>query len=344
MALQETVYGHGSRTPIHGSSLRQFDRRPRRRFGPMLAAPVQRGFADVREARLAHGLGWFAIGLGVAQLLAPRSLSRLIGVAEMPTLMRALGAREIASGLGVLRAVRPGRWLGARVGGDAIDLALLGAALASRQSRRPRVALALAAVLGVAMLDLLSSQQVARHPRAQLRERPRGGVVPVRVDLIVNRTPQECYAFWRDFTNFPRFMRHVEEVRVIDDRRSHWTVTGPAGTHVQWDAEVVEDVPGERIGWHSGTDAQVRHAGVVRFERAPGGRGTIVRIRMTYHAPAGEIGALVANAFGVAPELQARHDLRRFKQVIETGEVPTTAGQPSGRRTAAARLMKETSP
>jgi uncharacterized membrane protein len=199
-------------------------------------------------------------------------------------------------------------------------------------------------VLGVTMLDLLSSQQVARHPRAKMRERPRAGTIPVRVDLIVNKSPDECYAFWRDFQNFPRFMRHVEEVRLLDDKRSHWTVAGPGGTRVQWDAEVIEDVPGERIAWSSGANAQVQHAGAVRFEAAPGARGTIVRVRLQYRPPAGELGSMVAHLFGEAPELQARHDLRRFKQVIETGEVPTTSGQPSGRRTAVARTMKKVSP
>jgi uncharacterized membrane protein len=345
MALQESIYGQGSRTPILASTLQQLDERPERAFGPLLSAPAQRGFTDVREARLAHGLGWFAIALGAAQLLAPRGLSRMIGVADRPTLMRAMGARELASGLGILRARYPGHWLGARVGGDVLDLALLAAAMVSPHSRsRARIMTAVAAVLGVAALDLLSSQQVMSHPRAKMRERPRDGSIPVRVDLIVNKSPDECYAFWRDFSNLPRFMRHVEEVRVIDDKRSHWKVHGPAGTHVEWDAEIVEDVPNERIAWSSGANAEVSNAGVVRFERAAGGRGTIIRVRMQYRPPAGEMGSLLAHLFGEAPELQARHDLRRFKQVIETGEVPTTAGQPSGRRTATSRLMKQVSP
>jgi uncharacterized membrane protein len=258
--------------------------------------------------------------------------------------MRAMGAREVLSGLGVLGSRRPGRWLGARVGGDVLDLALLGAAMASGANRRARVALALAAVAGVAALDLLSSQQVASHPRARPRERPRAGTVPVQVDLVVNKDPRTCYDYWRDFANFPRFMRHVEDVKVLDERRSHWTVMAPAGQRIEWDAEIVEDVPGERIAWKAGPTASVPNAGVVRFEPATGGRGTIVRVRMHYRPPAGELGSMVAHLFGEAPELQARHDLRRFKQVLETGEVPTTAGQPSGRRSAAARLMKKVSP
>jgi uncharacterized membrane protein len=305
---------------------------------------TQHGFQDIRQERLAHGLGWFALALGAAQLLTPNRLGRMIGVGDRPLLMRAMGAREVMSGLGVLGSRNPGRWLGARVGGDMVDLALLGAAMASRGNRRVRVAFALAAVAGVAALDLLSSQQVARHPKATPRERPRAGTVPVQVDLVVNKDPQACYRFWRDLENFPRFMRHVEDVKVLDERRSHWTVMGPAGRRVEWDAEIVEDVPGERIAWKAGPRASVPNAGVVRFEPAPGGRGTILRLRMHYRPPAGEIGSMVAHLFGEAPELQARHDLRRFKQMLETGEVATTAGQPSGRRTAVARLMKKVSP
>jgi uncharacterized membrane protein len=309
-----------------------------------MRAPTQSGFLDVRQERLAHGLGWFAVALGMVQLLAPDGLGRMIGVGRRPLLMRAMGAREVLSGLGVLRSPRPGRWLGARVGGDVLDMALLGLALTSGANRRARVGLALAAVAGVAALDLVSSQQVASHPRAKPRERPRTGTIPVRVDLVVNKRPQECYDYWRDFSNFPRFMRHVEDVRVLDEKRSHWTVAGPAGRRIEWDAEIVEDVPGERIAWKAGAKAEVPNAGVVRFEPATGGRGTIVRIRMHYRPPAGELGSMVAHLLGEAPELQARHDLRRFKQVLETGEVPTTAGQPSGRRSAAARLMKKVSP
>jgi len=304
---------------------------------------TQQGFADIRQERLAHGLGWFGLTLGAAQLVAPKGLGRMIGVGDRPLLMRAMGAREVLSGLGVLGSRHPGLWLGARVGGDMLDMALLVAALSSAANRRVRIGLALAAVAGVAALDLLSSQQVASHPKARLRERPRAGTVPVRVDLVVNKDPDTCYRFWRDFANFPRFMRHVQDVKVLDERRSHWTLSAPAGRSVQWDAEIVEDVPGERIAWKAGPRAAIPNAGVVRFEPATGGRGTIIRVRIHYRPPGGELGSMVAHVFGEAPELQARHDLRRFKQVLETGEVPTTAGQSSGRRTAVARLMKKVS-
>ena len=117
-----------------------------------------------------------------------------------------------------------------------------------------------------------------------------------------------------------------------------------AGRTVAWDAEIVEDVPNERISWRSLEDAEVPNAGVVRFEPAPGGRGTVVRIRLHYRPPGGEIGAALAHAFGEAPDQQVREDLRRFKRVLETGEVPTTDGQSSGRRSTAARLTSKVSP
>ena len=160
---------------------------------------------------------------------------------------------------------------------------------------------------------------------------PYGKGVKVRHSVTVNKPPEELYSFWRGLENLPRFMNHLESVQWLDSNRTHWKVKAPAGMNVQWDAEIIADTPNEIIGWRSLPGADVDNAGSVRFERAPGGRGTIVRVQMQYNPPGGKAGALIAKLFGEEPEQQLREDLRRFKQIMEAGELPTTEGQPSGR-------------
>ena len=291
------------------------------------------GSRGLNEEKIARGLGWFSIGLGLAEIAAPRKLAKLIGVRRNYSgLIRVLGAREIASGIGILTRRRPEEspnafWMWSRVGGDAIDLALLGAAYSLRRSRvrrsdRGRIAVAAAAVAGVTALDLICSQRLSR---------PSGGAIRVAQAVTINRAPEELYRFWRDFQNLPRFMKHLESVRETGNRRSHWVAKAPAGRKVEWDAEITEDRPNELIAWRSLEGADVDNVGSVRFERASGGRGSIVKVEMLYSPPAGALGAAVARLFGENPEWQVKDDLRRFKQVMETGEIITTEGQPAGR-------------
>lgn len=159
--------------------------------------------------------------------------------------------------------------------------------------------------------------------------------IRVERSVTINRSPEELYGFWRNFENLPRFMNHLEEVRVTDRDRSHWVAKAPAGTSVEWDAEVYNEREGEFIAWRTLEGADVASAGSVHFERAPGNRGTIVRVVMRYDPPGGKLGALVARLFGENPDQQITEDLHRFKQLMETGEVATTTGQTSGRSTAA---------
>ncbi|MFL5607426.1 MAG: SRPBCC family protein [Gemmatimonadaceae bacterium] len=133
------------------------------------------------------------------------------------------------------------------------------------------------------------------------------------------------YAFWRNFANLPRFMEHLLEVRVESAQRSHWIAKGPAGANVEWDAEIVNDVPDSLIAWKTVGHTDVPNAGSVHFSDAPGGRGTIVKVEVDYEPPAGRIGALVARLFGEDPDRQIREDLRKFKQLMETGEITTSA-------------------
>jgi uncharacterized membrane protein len=151
--------------------------------------------------------------------------------------------------------------------------------------------------------------------------------------VTVRRPIDEVYRFWRNFENFPRFMRHLEEVRTTSDRLSHWVARGPAGLHFEWDAEIVSEQAPELISWCSLEGSEVEHRGAVRFTDAPGGRGTEIRVELEYLPPAGRIGRRIAQLFGEEPAQQIKDDLRRVKQLLETGEIPVSDG-PGLRRAA----------
>jgi uncharacterized membrane protein len=277
------------------------------------------------DVPLARTLGWFSIGLGLAEVMAPRALARLIGVSgEHRMLLRLFGLREMASGVGILTQHRPAPWMWGRVGGDALDLACLGAALTSDEARPGRIAAAMAAVAGVTALDVLCSQQISESA-------PQGQGRRAEYSVMINRAPADLYRFWRDFQNLPRFMPQLRSVRVDTERHSHWIAQGPAETTLAWDAEIIDDQPDTLIAWRSLAGADVDHAGSVRFEAAPGGRGTVVRVCMVYHPPGGALGTVVATLFGEDPEQHMHEGLRRFKQLMEAGETATTSGQPSAR-------------
>jgi uncharacterized membrane protein len=278
----------------------------------------------VDEEQLARGLGWFSLGLGLAELLAPGAVGKVAGVRGGTGLIRLLGLREIAHGLSIFtQGRRPTEALWARVAGDAIDLACLGAAFASPDSSKGRVAFATANVLAVTALDVLCAQQLAAGDGGAKPER---GAIPVNKSIVVNATPEEVYSFWRDFENLPRFMRHLESVNVTGEGRSHWVAKAPAGMTVEWDAEMTEDRPNQLIAWRSLEGADVQNSGSVRFEQAAGGRGTVVKVEIDYSPPGGAAGALVAKLFGGDPDAQMQTDLRRFKQVLEVGEVVVSDG------------------
>jgi len=157
------------------------------------------------------------------------------------------------------------------------------------------------------------------------------GGIQIDRAVTINRPRAKVYRFWRNLENLPRFMTHLESVRFTADQRSHWVAKGPLGRPVQWDAEIVEDVKNERIAWASIPGSTVKNSGRVEFREAPGGRGTEVRVSMTYNPPGGSAGAAVAKLLGKDAATGVREDLRRFKQIMEAGEAPTNDGQPSGR-------------
>lgn len=334
------------------------------------SVPAQPGGARraAREERLGTVLGWISIGLGAASVVAPRFMARAAGMPPWPNVLRAVGMRELASGVGLLN--RPGDqlWRWSRVAGDAMDLALVGLAATHPYANRRRLASTALALATVGALDLraanpprLAPSRVAPEPpwggwqdgwqagrdggrhggRHGGRQDDRQGSQHVRHSVSINRPPEACYRFWRDLARLPTFMRHLESVSIIDERRSHWRACGPAGSRVAWDAEITDDQPGQLLGWRSVPGADVENAGSVRFIPVNGGRATVLQVQMSYHPPAGRAGALVARLFGEEPAIQMRDDLRRFKQLIETGEIPTTRGQPTGARSLLSSVFRK---
>jgi uncharacterized membrane protein len=202
-----------------------------------------------------------------------------------------------------------------------LDLALLGKTWANPENDRGRTLFATFNVLAVAAVDLMTARQLSRQPRTVVSERMEEGIIRTKRSITVRRPVEEVYAFWRNFENLPRFMRHLESVTVLDERRSHWKALAPAGQTVEWDAETTDDVPNERIAWRSLPGARVYNAGEVRFQPAPGGRGTELRVTLEYDPPFGKLGSKVAMLFREEPGQQVADDLRHFKQVMETGEI-----------------------
>ena len=165
--------------------------------------------------------------------------------------------------------------------------------------------------------------------------------VRARASVTINSPREPIYKFWRDFENLPRFMRHLVSVEPSDGQRSHWVARGPGNRQVQWDAEIINEIPNELIGWQSLPGSDVDSAGSVRFREAPGQRGTEVRVELQYNPPAGVVGAYIARMFGREPEQEIAADLGRLKQFLESGEVATTEGQPHGPRGRVAVAVEE---
>jgi uncharacterized membrane protein len=270
------------------------------------------GLPKTNAKRLARGLGWFSLGLGMTELIAPRFIARISGVPERRTdVIRLYGLREIAAGIGIFAQKNPVEAMWSRVAGDVLDLTSLGLACTASDAKRGRITFATANVLAVTALDVIAAKQLSSD----------NGGVHARASCIVNRDPHEVYSFFRDFRNLPRFMEHLESVQELPDGRSHWVAKGPAGMNVEWDAEIIAEDPGRVITWRSLEDSDVDNAGAVVFEPAAGGRGTIVKVNIQYNPPGGVVGATVARLFGEEPNQQLEDDMRRLKQVMEVGEV-----------------------
>ena len=328
-----TDSGQDTARPDPGSALRE--RPPGKEF--RYEAPAGDGLSPLQI-----GAGMVILGLGIAQLLAPRRVSRSTGIHAHPGVVRASGALSLASAANILNRGKPAPLGLARLACVALELTLLGrsASHAASRGRSRRLALTGAGIAAAAMLDM--SAALKQGARQTMGERTtESGALAVEKCITINKSPDECYRFWRNFDRFPEFMQHLEAVEKITDTRSHWKARAPIGSSVEWDAEISADQPGELLAWHSVEGADVDNGGTVRFEPAPGGRGTVVRVEMQYKPPGGKAGALVARLFGENPSQQMDGDLRRFKQLIETGEITTTEGQSAGERSPMVKLIKK---
>jgi uncharacterized membrane protein len=255
---------------------------------------------DRSAEQLAVGLGWFSIALGVAKLAAPRSVARRIGVRDDEStvaLLRTFGARELGNGLAILARPQEAKWLWGRVGGDALDLACLSTALSADDTRLGRTALATVAVLGVTALDVLCAQRLSRQ--SSTGDETAQPDPYMTESMTINQSIEIVYEAWRDLESLA-FMRGAEITESRDQEMCSWCS------------------PDDTIGW-------------VRFERAPGARGTEihVEVRQKPRPP----GQRVVRALGLAPDQQIREDLRRFKQLLEAGEITVSDG-PGLRRPA----------
>lgn len=150
--------------------------------------------------------------------------------------------------------------------------------------------------------------------------------------VMINRPREELYDFWRDFTLFPRFMANVKSVELMESGRSRWVICGPGDSDIELTSEITEDRPGEYIAWKSSEGSEIDHEGWVEFRDNAFGRGTEVRLFISYDPPMGTIGKVVAKVMQREPRIQARRDLRRFKQLMETGEIPTSKAGPAAPR------------
>ena len=200
-----------------------------------------------------------------------------------------------------------------------LPMVAAGAVAAYAYSRRPAYRAGRRGTAAIADRDSDTRQQL-------------GGASGIHVEqaTTVNKPLAEVFRFWRNFENFPTFMKHLHSVSQREAGISHWVARGPAGLHVEWDARIINEIDGRLIAWQSLEGSTVSTAGSVNFRETP--RGCEVRVNLQYKPPAGQIGAAFAWLFGREPSIQIRDDLRRFKQLIETGEIPTIEGQPVGGR------------
>ncbi len=274
------------------------------------------------DQRLARNLGWFSIGLGTAEILAPGLVARISGAPDSRrsrTVIRTYGGREIAQGIAILSAMpRPTGWMWGRVAGDVLDIGSVAGGMLSKEGSIPRGLFAITSLLGVAAVDYYCADKLST--KTQATGTTQEGRIRIVQSIIVGRRPEEVYGFWRRFENLPRFMNHLESVKETGNGRTHWKTEGPGGTSVEWDAEITADEPNRRISWRSLPGSTVENSGTVWFERAAGDRGTMIRVELEYQPPFGKIGSVAASLFRKDPKQQIYDDLRAMKQVLEVGE------------------------
>ena len=281
---------------------------------------------DLPPDSLARALGWFSVALGAAELVAPGVMSRLIGASadtRTLSLIRTMGARELGNGIAILTKPDSAAPLWARVAGDATDLAFLGSAFSGEYVNQRRLLAATAAVVGVTAVDIVCAQRLAGATTSSHASSP----ARVAKAVTINKPVEQVYGFWHQLENLPRFMRYVDSVERLADGRSRWRAQGPGGISVQWDAETIAERENELIAWRSLPGSRIHTSGTVQFQPAPGARGTEVHVEMDFRPPVGAIGRTVAWMSGRDPSHQLNEDLRRLKQLLETGEIAVSEGE-----------------
>lgn len=232
----------------------------------------------------------------------PAEHRRTAGPAEDPARFACL----VGGGLLALVGLRRGGPVG-------LALTLVGGALAAR---------------GVVGRGLEREERLLRTGIERLGRVLPTGTVKIARSITIGRPREEVWRFVRDLTGFPRWAWHVESVASSGEGRTRWVVRGPAGTRVAWETVIEHEVENERISWQSAEGSDIRHAGVITLRDAPGGRGTELVLKLAYDAPGGEFGRTLARLLSEEPGVQARDDLRRLKQLLETGEIATNAMRP----------------
>lgn len=280
--------------------------------------------------RLTRFLGWFSVGLGAAELIMPRTVARIAGTRKHNGLVRFYGLREIAAGVGIFTQSNPAPWLWARVAGDVVDLAsLVGGA---KRGRRLASVGSIAAVAGVTALDVLCARKFSAGAAEE------ESTAHAEASVLIAKSPEECYLFWRNLENLPRFIEPMRSVRALGGNSAHFVAQIPGtDTTLEWDGEITEDVPNRRISWRGSPAPALTVNGSVTFEAAPGNRGTFVRTQMDFDHP-GTSFLPALRLTGKHPEQMMYKSLRRLKQLLETGEIITTEGQPAGQRSGATWL------
>ncbi len=165
-----------------------------------------------------------------------------------------------------------------------------------------------------------------------------------RGSVLLNCSPEEAYGVYRNFEDLPKFMRHLESVTKTGDKQYRWKAIGPLGVPLEWDSEIVDDLPGELISWRSLPGSALNTEGTVSFRPAPRNRGTLLATETRYDHPAGALGRTIAKMLGKDPSFLMQQDLRRFKAFVETGEIPTTEGQSHGPRSGLTSVMRIANP
>lgn len=287
------------------------------------ACPTAGSLTDF--SNLARILGGVSLGMGALKLIAPQTVAGFAGARRSDKMVRLHGLRDLALGLGIFTGSSPQPWLWLRLAGDVVDAFAL--VTGSRKKKEGVHFGPLALLVGVGALDALCARNAAP---LEARNARKGRA---EANVLIARSPEECYRFWRDLHNIPRFVSDRLQVHQISPKQAHWTLQLPGDlANLEWNVESLEEVPSQRISWRHLPGSPIDAEGTVTFEAAPGGRGTYIHVQIDFGFPAQSVAEPLSRLLGKHPEQLLYKSLRRMKQLMEVGEVMTTEGQPAGRR------------